>query len=256
MKRIVSLAPSATDTVCALGGGDQLVGVTAHGDHSARTVGGWLDPDLEVVAVLDPDVIVASDPLQDDVVATLRERGHRVEHVCPRTLGAAIDSLAAIGAAIGRPRAGRALAASAREHVDRVRAAIPADADRPVVYCEEWPDPPMAAGNWVPDVVRAAGGQSPFVEAGERSRAVAVDRVREVDPDHVVVHHCGSADGGRERYDRRGWDLDATVHAVDDTLLNRPGPSLMAGVTALAKRLHPETAIPAWTPSADQAPTS
>lgn len=244
MRRIVSLAPSTTDTVAALGASDRLVGVTSHDDHPATAVGGWLTPDVATIERLDPDLVLASDPLQADIVATLRERGLRVEHVTPRTLPAVIDSLAAIGAAIGRPRAGRTLATAASEHCDRVRAAIGTPSERPVVYCEEWPDPPMAAGNWVPDVVAVAGGQAPFVPAGERSRAIDPAKVRAAAPDHAIVHHCGGADADASW--SRDWVGDATVHVLDDSLLNRPGPTLLAGVTAVADRLHPSQSIPTW----------
>jgi iron complex transport system substrate-binding protein len=255
--RVVSLAPSATATVSALDAADTLVGVThhcdpspgagsAHGAESPVVVGGWLNPDLDRVAGLAPDVVLTSDGLQADLADDCRERGFDVRHREPATLDEAVETFAARGADIGDPTAGHRLADEARQRLRRVEAAV-ADRPRPTVYCEEWSDPPMAAGNWVPDAVRAAGGRYPFVEPGERSREVERTTVEAADPDHLVVHVCGHGD----RIDpatvaERDWAVDAPVHVIDDALLNQPSPALIDGVERLAGLFHPE-AFPAST---------
>lgn len=250
--RVVSLAPSATATVAALGAADRLVGVTAHCDlpdgapggsahaeDSATVVGGWLNPDLDRVAALDPDVVLTSDALQGDLAADCRDRGLAVAHREPATLDDAVDGFAARGSDVGRPEAGERLAADARDRLDRIADAV-ADRPRPTVYCEEWSDPPMAAGNWVPDAVRAAGGRYPFVDPGERSREVDPAAVERADPERVVVHVCGHGDRvDPETVASRDW-VDAPVSVIDDSLLNQPSPALLDGVERLARLLHPE----------------
>ena len=99
----------------------------------------------------------------------------------------------------------------------------------------------MAAGNWVPDAVRVAGGRYPFVDAGERSREVDGAAVEAAEPDHAVVHVCGHG----TRVDRtviteRDWAVDPEVHVVDDSLLNQPSPALIDGVERLAELFHPD----------------
>ncbi|WP_280587092.1 helical backbone metal receptor [Halorubrum sp. Boch-26] len=249
--RVVSLAPSATATVTALGAAEALVGVTGHCDPPAKAgsahdresplaVGGWLNPDLDRVADLDPEVVLTSDGLQADLADECRERGFDVRHREPATLDEAVEGFAARGADAGDSEAGKELARESRERLDRVAEAV-ADRPRPTAYCEEWSDPPMAAGNWVPDAVRAAGGRYPFVEPGERSREVDPASVEAADPDHLVVHVCGRGD----RIDpatvaERDWAVDAPVHVIDDSLLNQPSPALVDGVERLAELFHPE----------------
>ncbi|MCG1002234.1 MULTISPECIES: cobalamin-binding protein [Halobacterium] len=235
--RAVSLAPSATATVAALGGSDRLVGVTTHCEGvDAPVVGGWLNPDFERVRDLDPDVVLTSDALQREVRDDLRDRGFDVRHVEPATLDDVLASFADIGDAVGLPNAGAQLEAESRERVEAVRRDAPED--DPVVYCEEWSDPPMAAGNWVPDVVEAAGGRYPFVDAGERSREVDTSAVEAADPDHAVVHVCGKGDSVDPDFDGRDWAFDADVHVVDDSLLNQPSPRLLDGLETLAARIR------------------
>ncbi|GAA0288880.1 helical backbone metal receptor [Halobacterium noricense] len=273
--RVVSLAPSATATVAALGGSDRLVGVTAHSrDIDAPVVGGWLNPDFETVADLDPDIVLTSDALQRDVRDDLCDRGFDVHHVEPATLDDVLSTFAAIGDAVGLPDAGTELEAESRERVREIEARVAdqreaterangeglrssnrssgqspredgeerpvsrAPDDGPVVYCEEWSDPPMAAGNWVPDVVEAAGGRYPFVDAGERSREVEASTVEAADPEHAVVHVCGKGDSVDPDFDGRGWTFDADVHVIDDSLLNQPSPRLLDGLETLAARIH------------------
>ncbi|MDQ2053401.1 cobalamin-binding protein [Halobellus sp. H-GB7] len=247
VERVVSLAPSATATVAAMGGRDLLVGVTTHCPLDRTVVGGWLNPDYDRLADLDPDLVCTADALQADVRDELAARGYDVCHVEPDRLDAVVDSFATLGRAVGRPEAGERLADEARRRIDAVRDRVPGRSDgeqggddaRPVVYCEEWGDPPMAAGNWVPEVVAAAGGSYPFWDPGERSREVTREQVEAADPTHVIVHHCGHGDrADPDILADRGWDLDASVHVLDDDLLNQPSPRLLDGVETLAELFH------------------
>jgi len=235
--RIVSLAPAATATIRELGVADRLVGITTHCraelDAGPTVLGGWLNPDLDELVALDPDLVCTSDALQAEVRDALRDRGVRVYHMDARTLPEVIEGFAALGDAVGRGAEGERVAARSRERLDRIRAR--ATDTRPTVYCEEWGDPPMAAGNWVPEVVAAAGGHHPFVDPGERSRAVARETVEAADPDHVVLHHCGHGTrADPAAFTDRGWAVDAEVHVVDDALLNQPSPNLLDGAGRLA----------------------
>ena len=166
--------------------------------------------------------------------------------------GETLDRFESLAAAAGVDDAGEALVADCRRRLDAVSDRVAAvgdgdsevasDTDRPVVYCEEWSEPPMAAGNWVPDAVAAAGGHYPFVEPGERSQEVDRETVADVDPDHAVLHICGTGDDvSTDRLRERGWSLDATVHVVDDSLLNQPSPKLIDGIELLAERLHEQS---------------
>ena len=243
--RVASLAPSATATIQAMGRSDELVAVTNHCDSpDVERIGGWLNPNLDRLDTLDPDLVLTADALQADLRDTLLDRGHAVHHEEATTLPAVLDSFASLGRAVGASQAGARLAREARTRLDRVREAVDGR-DRPTVYCEEWSDPPMAAGNWVPEAVETAGGHYPFTEAGERSREVTVEEVERAEPEHVVLHVCGRGDRvDPTSVSERGWDLPAIdcgqVHVIDDSLLNQPSPNLVTGIERLAELLHPE----------------
>lgn len=238
-RRVVSLAPSTTATLVALGAQDRLVGVTAHCDADAPVVGGWLDSQPERVLEYDPDVVCTADPLQRELRDTLRAAGASVHHVEPTTLPETLAAVRSVGRAVGDRAAGEAVADRLGERVARVRRATPDSADGPVVYCEEWGDPPTAAGNWVPEAVRAAGCRYPFVAPGDRSTPVDGETVRDADPAHVVIHHCGHGEHApRDLLADRGWDVDGAVHVVDDDLLNQPSPRLVDGIERLAELVH------------------
>jgi iron complex transport system substrate-binding protein len=238
--RVVSLAPSATATLVAMGADDLVVGVTDHCSLDRPSVGGWLTPDYDRLAALDPALVVTCDDLQSPIRDDLRERGYEVLHTDPTTLAEAVDSFERLGAAVGRSEAAERLAADCRARLAAVRDAVPDDtADRPTVYCEEWSDPPMAAGNWVPEAVETAGGHYPFCAPGERSRAVTGEEVAAADPAQVVLHVCGHGESvDPETFRDRGWTDDAAVHVLHDDLLNQPSPALVEGVERLAELLH------------------
>jgi iron complex transport system substrate-binding protein len=239
LRRVVSLAPSATATLSTMGVGE-IVGVTDHCSLDRPSVGGWLTPDYDRLADLDPDLVVTCDELQASIRDDLRDRGFEVVHTEPESLAEAVESFEALGAAVGRPDAGRRLAADCRDRLGGVREAVPDDpAERPTVYCEEWSDPPMAAGNWVPEAVETAGGRYPFCDPGERSREVTGEAVVAADPDHVILHLCGHGESADPAtISERDWDLDAPIHVLHDDLLNQPSPALIDGVERLAGLFH------------------
>ena len=247
--RVVSLAPSATATLDAAGLAERVVGTTVHATLDRPVVGGWLNPDFDRIAALDPDVLCTCDDLQRDIADEARDRGFDVCHLTPTTLADVFDTFPTLCEVAGDVDAGRSLATDCRGHLDSVAEALDDDA-RPTVYCEEWADPPMAAGNWVPDVVRAAGGSYPFSDAGERSREITREAVERAAPDHVVLHPCGKGErGDPAAFAARDWGVDADVHVVDDSLLNQPSPALMGGIDRLARCFHPNADLPdPWSP--------
>ncbi len=238
-ERIVSLAPSNTEILYALGAGERVVATTAVCDHppaadDVPSVGGWTNPDVDAVREHEPDLVLASDALQDDAVDRCREAGLDVKQVKPVRLHEVCNSIKAIGEWTGRM-------AAARELVDGMNDGFREHAAQggTRVYCEEWHRPPMASGNWVPRLVELAGGE-PFLDEGERSREVDVDAVRDFDPEIIVLHPCGYGDAASPDavVERDGWaDITAVqedrVHVVDDTVLNRPGPRIVDGLERL-----------------------
>jgi iron complex transport system substrate-binding protein len=111
----------------------------------------------------------------------------------------------------------------------------------------EWPDPLFAAGHWVPDLVRRAGGQDALAMAGTHSTTVTAAQVAESDPDVLVVAPCGydvsrAAAAARTLLATSSWQWAHArpVWAIDaNTLTSRPGPHLVRGVEVLAAALHP-----------------
>ncbi len=227
--RLVSMLPSATEIVYALGLGDQLVGVTFECDEpaSARAektvvVGGLdtrgLSPreiddyvrgrlaagaDLytlheDALAELQPDLILTQDLCRvcalpsGQVEAALEYLGcrARVLTLDPRSLEEVLDSILAVGQASGVPGRAGHLVAGLRARLAAVAARV-AGRPRPRVAVIEWVDPPFTAGHWVPDLVTAAGGLPVAAGPGEPSVPVSWAEIAAAAPDLVVVAPCG-----------------------------------------------------------------
>jgi iron complex transport system substrate-binding protein len=236
--RLVSLLPSATEIVYALGLGDQLVGVTFECDEpaSARAqktvVVGGLDTremtpreideyvrgrlaaggDLYTLhelalADLQPDLILTQDLCRvcalpsGQVEAALGYLGcrARVLSLDPGTLDEVLDSILAVGQATGVPGRAKRLVAGLRARLAQVAAQV-AGQLRPKAAVIEWVDPPFTAGHWVPDLVTAAGGMPVAARAGEPSVPGTWAEIAAAQPDLVVVAPCGyHLDGAAEQ---------------------------------------------------------
>jgi iron complex transport system substrate-binding protein len=166
------------------------------------------------------------------------------------TLEGILEGFLEVAKVIGREPECHALVAKVRADVAEVELAL-AGASRPRVACLEWIEPLFHMGNWGPELVEHAGGQSVLGQAGEHSQAIEWERVRETDPDVIVVAACGFdlARTLREMPSfatRAGWrDLRAVrggrVFAADGNLyFNRSSPSVFETIRVLAEILHPD----------------
>lgn len=226
--RIVSLLPSTTEILFAIGAGDDVVGVTFECDHPAEartrrivstsTLPEHLSPaeiDLAVkvrmaagedlyrldegaLRDLDPDVVVTQDLCAvcavdvSNVDEALDHLGCRAEVVTvdPMTLDEVLGSIATLGKVTGREASADALVSGLRDRLARVADAV-AGRLRPRVAVVEWTEPLFSAGHWVPDLVTAAGAAPVVADPGARSRQIDPGALRDASPDIVVVAPCG-----------------------------------------------------------------
>ncbi|WP_420120008.1 ABC transporter substrate-binding protein [Nakamurella sp.] len=248
--RLVSMLPSATEIVYALGLADQLVGVTFECDEpaTARTekaivVGGrdtrGMSPgeidayvrertaageDLYTLhagamAELDPDLILTQDLCRvcalpsGTVQEALDHLGCRADVLSldPHTLDDVLDTIVQVGLRTGTADRATRLVAGLRDRLAAVAAAV-SGRPRPRVAVVEWVDPPFTAGHWVPDLVVAAGGRAVSARPGRPSGPTTWAEIAAEEPDVVVVAPCGyHLDGAAEQ-----------ARAVADRLPGRP----------------------------------
>lgn len=244
--RIVSLAPSNTEILYALDAADRVVATTAICDHPEAaqelpSVGGWTNPDLDAVLDHDPELVLASDALQDEAVERCRDAGLTVRQFTPTHLHEVCNTIKAIGEIVDAEPV-------AEDVVDEMNTAFrtharPYNEAVPRIYCEEWHEPPMVSGNWVPGIIDLLGGDYLIAE-GDRSRTVTADEIQAFDPEYIFLHPCGYGDSADPQtiYDRDDWSgitavEQGHVYVVDDALLNRPTPRLVEGMKAIKKRL-------------------
>jgi iron complex transport system substrate-binding protein len=226
--RIVSLLPSTTEILFAIGAGDDVVGVTFECDYPAaartrRIVSTSALPEglapaqidayvvaalargedlyhlaADALADLDADLVVTQDlcavcavdvSVVDDALAHLGCTAE-VLTVDPHTLEEVLSSVLLLGRATGHVEEAAAVVASARERLAAVRAGV-AGRPRPRVMLLEWTDPPYAPGHWVPEMIVAASGEPLLGKPGAKSERILWESVHEARPDLVVVAPCG-----------------------------------------------------------------
>jgi iron complex transport system substrate-binding protein len=226
--RIVSLVPSATEMLFALGVGDEVTAVTHECDHPLEAqelpkvtrdvIGPGLPPDEidravrtlteqgrsiyeldeEALHRLQPDLIVtqavcAVCAVSYDDVRAVAERMEPVPQVLsldPSTLGEVLGDVRTLAQATDSKDAGVALVQDAASRIDRVRLAVRA-AERVSVAALEWLDPVFVAGHWTPQLIEYAGGYDVLGMAGEHSEQRSWDDVRAAQPEIVIVMPCG-----------------------------------------------------------------
>lgn len=247
-RRVVSLVPSVTETVVALGAGDRLVARTRYDLDPALahlpSVGGGLDPSVEALVDLAPDLVVAWSARDDRTLRPqLQRAGIVLYSAAVEDTAGVFDTLARFGALLGRSGAAAALAAQLRDSLRAVAADVPPGPRPTVLYLIDG-DPPRTAGpgSFIGQLIGLAGGRSAFPELDSPWPAVGLESILARAPDILVVPTGPGLPRAADLAGRPGWrDLPALrggrVVEVPADLLARPGPGVARAARALRSGL-------------------
>jgi iron complex transport system substrate-binding protein len=249
-QRIVSLQPSATVILAAIGRLDRVVACTKYcvdvcpevGRQAATIVAdSWTASTSQIVAAR-PDLVIAAVPYQEKAVTEILKSGARFLGLAPKTLADIYADIAAIAGIVGALDRGEQVIQEMQREIDAVRQKSNG-VRRPRVFCEEWGKPLISSQPWVAELVEAAGGE--FV--GTPGKQTSAEAVIAENPDVVVAAWCGATDRvPLEKIVRdRGWEKmraakQNRIYCIRDEFLNTPAPTLIHGLRALAAAIHPE----------------
>jgi iron complex transport system substrate-binding protein len=263
-QRIISLAPSNTQILFAVGVGDKVVGVTDY-DHypynfsawiaagNMTSVGGFSTPNKETIASLNPNLILAT-PINDPDVVTLRSLGYNVLVLNPNDVNGVLKDITMVGQATGANQNATTLVNSINTQISTITAKIAAaNVTKPLVYYEVWTPPLMSAGNtsFISDVITKAGGQNIFENETQQYPTVSSETIVQKNPDVILLPTDMANPGDTPFYgsvdqvkDRPGWSTISAVHnnrivVVDGDLFAEAGPRIGDQIAAAAKAFYP-----------------
>ncbi|MDH4269126.1 MAG: cobalamin-binding protein [Dehalococcoidia bacterium] len=247
-QRIISLAPSNTEILFALGLGDKVVGVTMYCDYPPEAqdkekVGDYYGPDIEKIIALQPDLILATDFHRFDLIPALAEQGFAVFAVAPQTLDDVLESIQKIGEVTGKEAEASQLVNGMRNKIEEIEEQTKELEEKPSVFYMTWHDPMWTVGRntWIDDLINIAGGVNIFSQYFESGAMVQIEWVILLNPEVIITSEWS--------YD---WALNATelantnasqtgrIYTFDDDLAQRPGPRLVEGLEWFAHFVHPE----------------
>jgi iron complex transport system substrate-binding protein len=249
--RILSLQPSVSLILQSLGLLETLAGCTRYcldAIPELRSRGlpiihdSWSSETGEIVA-LKPDLVIASVPYRQESLAAILKAGVPVLALAPHCLADIYGDIRLIGAVVNECPGADKVVNEMQLAIAEVRSIASQSNRKPLVYCEEWGKPLIHSQPWVKELVEAAGG----IFLGEAGKVTDAETIAAAHPEVIALAWCGA--GNRVPVQRviamRGWQHLRAVQAgrvacVPDELLNTPAPSLVDGLHALAKLIHPK----------------
>lgn len=250
--RIISLAPSNTEILFALGLGDRVVGVTSYCNYPAETaavekIGDYWSPNYEAIVALEPDIIFAVGTPDSQQVVDLEGYGLSVFLLQAATVEQVAGDIRLIGAVTGATEAAEALAADVSERITSITATLApvADAERPSVFwvldSGLWT---VGPGSFVHDVITLAGGRNVAADLGQAYAQYSMESLLAADPDVIIVPlldaTLGDALAALEGWDSLRAVQEGRVYQVDPDIVSRPGPRIAEAIETVAGLLYPD----------------
>ena len=245
-KRIVSIVPSVTEMVYAVGLGDKLVGVTQWCTYPEEAKKlpkvGDVNINIEAVLALKPDLVVADVSMSSATIEKLRELGVPLLAVNARNISEMMDALVLLGTAGGKGNEARILAETLKDRVEKVKKSVASAKAKPSVFVEIWNEPLMTAGSdtYVHELITIAGGRN---IAGKTTGwpMFSAEAVIAENPDLILLTNFNRDEAmGRKAWASLSAVKSGNVVEFNPDLLVRACPRLIDGLEMLAKLLHPE----------------
>lgn len=254
-ERIVSLAPSKTEMLFALGLGEYMVGVSEYCDYPDAALdkpkaGSFSQPNIEQIVALDPHLIVAV-PLQEEELARLMELDLPVLVLSPDTVEEIYHSLRQLGEATGVVEEAHLLVEQMQTRIGEVsdRVAELSQGERKRVYYEVYADPLMSVGSTsvIHELIEQAGGDNIFADVDTAYPKISAEAVVDRDPDVIIFPNFHGTEGflADEIYSRPGWDATTAVKqervvGIDPDIISRSGPRVVEAIEQLAVLIYPD----------------
>lgn len=248
-RRIVSMAPSNTEILFALGLGERVVGVTSWCNYPPETAGvekvgdSWA-PDYEKIVALEPDLVLAVGTAESELVKRLEGLGLKVFILQAETVLQVPEDIEQVAAITGVPEKGTEVASDLRRRIEAVqgRVGVVTEGERPTVFwvldADLWT---VGPGSFVHDLIVLAGGVNIAGTLGQASGQLSLETVLEADPDVIIIPLLDPS--LPEALGRlSGWASlravrDGRVYQIDPDVVSRPGPRIADALEEVAKLL-------------------
>ena len=250
--RIVSLAPSMTEMLFAIGLDQEIVGVTPYCDYppqaKAKPKVGYASPNIETIIALRPDLVLAPrEFMRADLLAKLEQLKIPTFILDARTIVEIPSHIQTIGRMVERTKEADRLANDMRKQIAEIKSKVePLQRPRVLYVLNSTPLITVGPGSFIHQLIELAGGTNVAARSGVAYPRFNMEEVLKEDPE-IIVFPVGSAEGIPES-DQKLWHRWETLsavkqgrfHRISSELLNRPGPRIVQGLEALARIVHPE----------------
>ncbi len=255
-QRIISLAPSNTEILYALGLGDRVVGVTKSCDYPAEvlekpTIGGYSTPNLEEIVALSPDLVIAAPRHEDEIIPQLEEKGLTVLGLNAKTFDSILDAITLLGDITGNDEEASQLVADMEKRVKAVTDKVSGltEDEKPRVFYLTWHDPLKTSGSESlhNELIEKAGGKNIFTDV-TGVQTIDLETLVARDP-QVMIAGIGMGTGedktllylrGESRLENTEAGKNGSIYGIDMDLTGRSGPRIVDGLEQFARCVHPE----------------
>ncbi|MBM7557144.1 ABC transporter substrate-binding protein [Halanaerobacter jeridensis] len=255
--RIISLAPSHTETLFALGVDNNLIGVTQQANYPAEAeeiekVGSIKEPNLEKMIALQPDLVLAAGITPKGVVRKLRNLDIKVIGLNSQSIEGIIDDIALIAKATGVDKKGRAITTQMRNKLYQIKKIVKENVEsneRPKVFYEIWNDPLYTAGSntFINDLIALAGGVNIAGDAKGKWPQYNLETLLAENPDvYITSNHnqdkktTKSSIKNRDKFQEITAIKQRRILVLNSDLVNRASPRIIIGLEKIAEVIHPD----------------
>ena len=247
-KRIISMAPSNTEILFALGLGGRVVGVSSFCDFPAAAkkkekVGDFMSPNIEKILLLKPDLVLAGGGIQKDLAIKLSAMGIPTLTLYPKNINEVLMDVVLVGRAAGKETEALLYIEKLKARIEKVKSEAGRINKKPRVYFEIWSQPFTTAGkgSFVEELITLAGGVNIFAETEKTFPEISGEEIIKRDPEIIITAYMEKKGKmKKEVLKRSGWGginavkEERVYDGIDSDILLRSGPRLVDGLEALS----------------------